>query len=99
MITSGWPTVRPDCELGLGCMYSSPSARFSAVHTFQAFEKSPHATTACGAPSRSSDLNGQDRRHLQKGRRIKRRIIPCAQLGSRAYERTRTNQEVYYQPT
>jgi len=33
------------------------------------------------------------------GRRIKRRIISCAQLGSRTYERTRTNQEVYCQPT
>ena len=31
--------------------------------------------------------------------RMKRRIISCAQLGSRTYERTRTNQEVYYQPT
>ena len=78
--------------------------------------KSPHATTACGAPSRSSDLNGQGRLPLQGGegdpkpsircdrewerfKRIKRRIISCAQLGSRTYERTRTNQEVYYQPT
>jgi hypothetical protein len=78
--------------------------------------KSPHATTACGAPSRSSDLNGQGRTPLQGGegdpkssircdrewerfKRIKRRIISCAQLGSRTYERTRTNQEVYYQPT
>src|SRR5580704_6753015 len=78
--------------------------------------KSPHATTACGAPSRSSDLNGQGRPPLQGGegdpkpsircdrewerfKRIKRRIISCAQLGSRTYERTRTNQEVYYQPT
>jgi hypothetical protein len=34
-----------------------------------------------------------------KGRRIKRRIISCAQLGSRTYERRRTNQEVYYPPT
>jgi hypothetical protein len=78
--------------------------------------KSPHATTACGAPSRSSDLNGQGRPPLQGGegdpkpsircdrewerfKRIKRRIISCAQLGSSTYERTRTNQEVYYQPT
>src|SRR5271163_4717871 len=78
--------------------------------------KSPHATTACGAPSRSSDLNGQGRPPLQGGegdprpsircdrewerfKRIKRRIISCAQLGSRTFERTRTNQEVYYQPT
>src|SRR5258707_14258789 len=60
--------------------------------------KSPHATTACGAPSRSSDLNGQGRPPLQGGK-IKRRIISCAQRGSRTYERTRTNQEVYYQPT
>ena len=29
--------------------------------------KSPHATTACGAPSRSSDLNGQGRPPLQGG--------------------------------
>jgi hypothetical protein len=36
-------------------MYSSRSARFSALHTFQALgnSESPHATTACGAPSRS----------------------------------------------
>jgi hypothetical protein len=78
--------------------------------------KSPHATTACGAPSRSSDLNAQGRPPLQGGegdpkpsircdrewerfKRIKRRIISCAQLGSRTFERTRTNQEVYYQPT
>src|SRR5271165_2045662 len=46
--------------------------------------KSPHAT---GPPT------------LARGRRIKRRIISCAQRGSRTYERTRTNQEVYYQPT
>jgi len=32
--------IRPECELGLGCMYSSPSARFSALHTFQAFGNS-----------------------------------------------------------
>jgi hypothetical protein len=31
--------------------------------------------------------------------RIKRHIISCAQLRSRTYERTRTNQGVYYQPT
>jgi arsenate reductase (thioredoxin) len=31
--------------------------------------------------------------------KIKRRIIPCAEPGSRTDERTRTNQEVYYQPT
>src|SRR5713101_2003089 len=36
---------------------------------------------------------------LARGRRIKRRIISCAQRGSRTYERTTTNQEVYYQPT
>jgi len=29
--------------------------------------KSPHATTACGAPSQSSDLNGQGRPPLQGG--------------------------------
>ncbi len=32
-------------------------------------------------------------------RRIKRRIIPCAALGSGTYERARRNQEVYFQPT
>ena len=99
-------------------MYSSPSARFSALHTFQAFansEKPPRNNGLRGA-SRSSDLNGQGRPPLQGGegdpkpsircdrewerfKRIKRRIISCAQLGSRTYERTRTNQEVYYQPT
>jgi hypothetical protein len=44
------PAKCPECELGLGCTYSSPSARFSALHTFQAFGNSEnHATTACGA--------------------------------------------------
>jgi hypothetical protein len=32
--------MRPECELGLGCIYSSPSARFSALRTFQAFGNS-----------------------------------------------------------
>jgi hypothetical protein len=31
------PTICPECELGLGCVLSSPSARFSALRTFQAF--------------------------------------------------------------
>ncbi|MGA2005043.1 MAG: hypothetical protein ABSG70_16780 [Terriglobales bacterium] len=35
-IISGLPTIRPECELDFGCMYSAPSARFSALHTFQA---------------------------------------------------------------
>ena len=30
---------------------------------------------------------------------IKRRIISCAQPGSRTFERTGTNQEIHYQPT
>src|SRR5580700_707270 len=33
--SSGLPTTRPECELGLSCMYFSPSAHFSALHTFQ----------------------------------------------------------------
>src|SRR5258708_39292897 len=56
--------------------------------------KSPHATTACGAPTRSSDLNGQGRPPLQGGRRIKRRIISCEQRESRKFERTRTKHGV-----
>jgi hypothetical protein len=44
-------------------------------------------------------LRARNRPALARGRRIKRRIISSAQLGSRAYERTRTNQEAYYQPT
>jgi len=93
--TSGLPTTRPECELGLGCMYSSPSAHFAALHTFQAIGNSekPHATMASGAPSRSGPPA------LVRGRMIKRRIISWAQRVSRPYERTRTNQEVYYQPT
>jgi hypothetical protein len=117
-VREGLPTIRSECELGLGCMYSSLFARFSALHTFQAFGNSekPPRNKACGAPSRSSDLNGQGCPPLQGGegdpkprircdrewerfKRIKRRIISCAQLGSRTPERTRTNQEVYYQPT
>jgi hypothetical protein len=39
------------CELGLGCMYSSPSARFSAFHTFQAFGNSEK-------PPRNNGLRG-----------------------------------------
>ena len=50
-ITSGLPTIRPECELGLGCMYSSPSARFSALHTFQAFGNSEK-------PPRNNGLRG-----------------------------------------
>src|SRR5258708_29219781 len=44
-------TIRPECELGLGCMYSSPSARFSALHTFQAFGNSEK-------PPRNNGLRG-----------------------------------------
>ena len=47
----GLPTIRPECELGLGCMYSSPSARFSALHTFQAFGNSEK-------PPRNNGLRG-----------------------------------------
>jgi hypothetical protein len=50
-ITSEWPTIRPECELGLGCMYSSPSARFSALQTFQAFGNSEK-------PPRNNGLRG-----------------------------------------
>jgi hypothetical protein len=35
----------------LGCMYSSPSARFSALHTFQAFGNSEK-------PPRNNGLRG-----------------------------------------
>src|SRR5258708_36426835 len=45
------PTKRPECELGLGCMYSSPSARSSALHTFQAFGNSEK-------PPRNNGLRG-----------------------------------------
>src|ERR1700676_3232603 len=76
-----------------------PASRRSTHFKPLGILKSPHATTACGAPSRSSDLNGQGRPALARGRRIKRRIISCAQRVSRPYERTRTNQEVYYQQT
>jgi hypothetical protein len=50
-IVSGLPTIRPECELGLGCMHSSPSARFSALHTFQAFGNSEK-------PPRNNGLRG-----------------------------------------
>jgi hypothetical protein len=50
-ITSRLPTIRPECELGLGCMYSNPSARFSALHTFQAFGNSEK-------PRRNNGLRG-----------------------------------------
>src|SRR6266481_3681748 len=102
-ITSESPTIRPECELGLGCMYSSPPCPLllGAPHISSLWnsEKPPRNNGLRGAPSRSSNLNGQGRPPLQGGRRIKRRIISCAQRGSRTYERTRTNQEVYYQPT
>jgi len=42
----------PECELGMGCIYSSPSARFSALHRFQAFgnsEKPPRNNALRGA--------------------------------------------------
>ena len=51
-VTSGLPTIRPECELGLGCMYSSPSARFSALHTFKPLgisEKPTHNNGLRGA--------------------------------------------------
>jgi hypothetical protein len=51
-VREGLPTIRPECELGLGCIYSSPSARFSALHTFQAFgnsEKLPRNNGLRGA--------------------------------------------------
>jgi len=51
-INCGLPAIRLECELGLGCMYSSPSARFSALHTFQAFgnsEKPPRNNALRGA--------------------------------------------------
>jgi hypothetical protein len=50
-IVSELPTIRPECELGLGCMYSSPSARSSALHTFQAFGNSEK-------PPRNNGLRG-----------------------------------------
>ena len=43
-------TIRPECELGLRCMYSSPSARFSALHTFQAFGNSEKPAGNNGLP-------------------------------------------------
>jgi len=39
----------PECELGLGRMYARSSARFSALHTFQAFGNSEK-------PSRNNGL-------------------------------------------
>jgi hypothetical protein len=64
-----WPTTRPECGLGLGCMYPAPlpASRRSTHFKPLGILKSPHATTACGAPSRSSDLNGQGRPPLQGG--------------------------------
>src|SRR3984885_9314212 len=64
-----------------------PASRRSTHFQPLGILKGPHATTACGAPA------------LARGGRIKRRIIWCAQLGSRKYERTRTNPEAYYQQT
>src|ERR1700724_4500595 len=99
-------------------MYSSPlpASRRSTHFKPLGILKIPHATTACGAPSRSSDLNGQGRPPLQGGegdpkpsircdrewerfKRIKRRIISCAQLGSSTYERTKTNKKENYKQT
>src|SRR5258708_26803731 len=91
-----------------------PASRRSTHFKPLGILKSPHATTACGAPSRSSALHGQDRPPLQRGegdpkpsircdrecercKRIKRRIICWAQLGSTTFERTETNQERHYQ--
>src|SRR5271163_2194915 len=85
-----------------------PASRRSTHFKPLGILKSPHATTACGAPSRSSDLNGQGRPPLQGGegdprpsircdrewerfKRIKRRIISCAQLGPAACARSRTS--------
>src|SRR5215469_10488850 len=57
-----------------------PASRRSAHFKLLGIPKGPHAT-ACGAPSRSSELKGQGARPC-KGGRIKRRIISCAQLGT-----------------
>jgi len=94
-----------------------PASRRSTHFKPLGILKSPHATTACGAPWRSRKPQRSGPPALARGekvtqnlvsgvtengsgfKRIKRRIISCAQLGSRTFERTRTNQEVYYQPT
>ena len=62
------------------------------------FQSSKTKTRLAGRPrGRVTQRSGPPA--VARGRRIKRRIISRAQLGSRTYERTRTNQEVYYQPT
>src|SRR5271169_172546 len=44
-----------------------PASRRSTHFKSLGILRSPHGTTACGAPSRSSDLNGQGRPSLQRG--------------------------------
>src|SRR5579864_4742249 len=100
---SVWPTIRPECELGLGCMYSSPAARFSSLHTSRAFgnsEKPPRNKLAgCPRDRVTQNVAFGVAEYGSGSKGLKRPIISCAQLGSKTYERRRTNQEVYYQPT
>ncbi len=37
-MASGWPTIRPECELGLGRMYSSPLPLLGAPHISSLWE-------------------------------------------------------------
>jgi hypothetical protein len=48
-----------------------PASRRSTHFKPLGIPKGPHATMACGAPSRSSDLNGQGRPPLQGGEGLK----------------------------
>ena len=57
-VNSGWGACTPA---------PLPASRRSTHFKPLGILKSPHATTACGAPSRSSDLNGQGRPPLQRG--------------------------------
>src|ERR1700751_2257741 len=59
--------TKPPASVGVHVL--QPLCRFSTLHTFQAFGNSEghHATTACGGPLRSSDLNGQGWAPLQGG--------------------------------
>src|SRR5260370_35580228 len=77
--TSVSPTIRPECELGLGACTPAPlpASRRSTHFKPLGILKSPHATTACGAPSRSSDLNGQGRPPFQGGQGHPKPSIPC----------------------
>jgi hypothetical protein len=62
-IADEWGVRHEDVDVDVPANENDPKSHFKPLGIL----KSPHATTACGAPSRSSDLNGQGRPPLKGG--------------------------------